>query len=390
MPLETVGADIRRPKPKSKPAAPAAEAEIDADERPKGGSGTTTSAKPQPQSAAMGKVKPTKPRPKPNNKANSKTGGKPTAKLDAKANAKSKSKAAPSEDGSDGDGGSGGEGEGEGEEESEQLPKFDPLRDAPIESDSSDDGIDSDDSGDELTAAELAQISESGFAEEDENIPRADVSIDEVALALAEARELETEREKSRDFTPATATATAGSGKRDTSESAVAAKVAAAAAKPLPAVLTSRLALCNMDWAQVQAVDILVLLKSFLPSVCTVKNVAIYKSEFGKQRMEEESKFGPRALFTDGKSAAAGDANTPATAAAAADFKKKSAKTKSDEPLDSDEEDRRAVYGESDDETEKPIDMERVRAYEKERLRYYYAVIECDNPRTAALIYKEV
>ncbi|OIV93563.1 hypothetical protein TanjilG_04795 [Lupinus angustifolius] len=110
---------------------------------------------------------------------------------------------------------------------------------------------------------------------------------------------------------------------------------------------THRLAVVNMDWRYVKAVDLYVLLSSFVPSNGLIKSVAVYPSEFGIQRMKEEEVRGPVGLFDD-------------------------------ENENSDEES-------SDDD----IDNEKLRAYEKSRMRYYYAVVECDSITTADHIYKE-
>lgn len=75
-----------------------------------------------------------------------------------------------------------------------------------------------------------------------------------------------------------------------------------------------------------QAVDLYVVLSSFLPKDGQILSVAVYPSEFGLQRMKEEEIHGPVGLFDDENE-------------------------KSDE----------------DDEDE--IDYEKLRAYEKSRLR---------------------
>lgn len=107
-----------------------------------------------------------------------------------------------------------------------------------------------------------------------------------------------------------------------------------------------RLALCNMDWDRIKATDILVLCSSFLPKEGSVDNVAIYPSEFGKERMKEEDFSGPSEL------------------------------RKSD--LNEDEEE--------DAETQQA----KLRQYQLNRLKYYYAVITCDSITTAEKIYADL
>jgi hypothetical protein len=51
----------------------------------------------------------------------------------------------------------------------------------------------------------------------------------------------------------------------------------------------------------------------------------------------------------------------------------------------------KSIYDNDDEEEEenKEIDMEKLRAYEKNKLKYYYAVVECDSKSTADHLYKE-
>ncbi|KAF8012696.1 hypothetical protein BT93_I0757 [Corymbia citriodora subsp. variegata] len=107
---------------------------------------------------------------------------------------------------------------------------------------------------------------------------------------------------------------------------------------------TRRLAVLNMDWRHVKSVDLFVLLSSFLPKGGQILSVAVYPSEFGIQRMKEEEIHGPVGLFDDED-----DSN--------------------------------------DDDDEGEIDNEKLRAYEKSRLRYYYGVVECDSTATADYLY---
>ncbi|XP_054239507.1 ESF1 homolog [Indicator indicator] len=107
--------------------------------------------------------------------------------------------------------------------------------------------------------------------------------------------------------------------------------------------VTSRLAVCNMDWDRLKAKDLLALFSSFTPKGGTVFSVKIYPSEFGKERLKEEEQKGPVELF--------------------------------DIPENTTEND--GLY------------REKLREYQFKRLKYYYAVVECDSPETANKIYEE-
>ncbi|KAG7316043.1 hypothetical protein KOW79_020909 [Hemibagrus wyckioides] len=110
--------------------------------------------------------------------------------------------------------------------------------------------------------------------------------------------------------------------------------------------VSCRLAVCNMNWDRIKAKDLLALFSSFKPKGGVVLSVTIYPSEFGKERLKAEQSQGPLELTS-----------LP------------------DDP-EADTEDQR-IY------------REKVRDYQFKRLRYYYAVVECDSPETAAKIYEE-
>ncbi|XP_004686998.1 PREDICTED: ESF1 homolog [Condylura cristata] len=107
--------------------------------------------------------------------------------------------------------------------------------------------------------------------------------------------------------------------------------------------ITRRLAVCNMDWDRLKAKDLLALFNSFKPKGGVVFSVKIYPSEFGKERMKEEQIQGPVELLSI--------------------------------PEDAPEKDWTS--------------REKLRDYQFKRLKYYYAVVECDSPDTASKIYED-
>lgn len=116
---------------------------------------------------------------------------------------------------------------------------------------------------------------------------------------------------------------------------------------------TYRLAACNMDWDRIRAIDLMVLFNSFLPPKGLIKSVVIYPSEFGKQRIQEEEVKGPVELV---------------------------------ESKLSDDEDEGI---ENENEEGSGYHMEKLRQYQLNRLKYYYAVITFDSANSANKIYKE-
>jgi len=105
---------------------------------------------------------------------------------------------------------------------------------------------------------------------------------------------------------------------------------------------THRLAVVNLDWDNIHALDILAVMQSFIPTTSheTIKSIKIYPSDFGKERMQQEAIKGP-AVF-----------DKPGTE-------------------DSDE-----------------VNTTALRNYQLERLRYYYAIIECSSISIANMLYK--
>lgn len=138
--------------------------------------------------------------------------------------------------------------------------------------------------------------------------------------------------------------------------------------------VTKRIAVVNIDWDHIKAVDLMALFTSFAPAGGRVENISIYPSEFGKERMQREELEGPPKEI----------------------FKKRS---DSDSEPDSEESDAESNFSgfDSDEEVKKELlqegndqdfDSDALRTYQLERLRYFYAVIVCSDEGTAHAIYE--
>ena len=122
---------------------------------------------------------------------------------------------------------------------------------------------------------------------------------------------------------------------------------------------TSRLAVVNLDWDRVRAVDLHSLLQSFLSGTGTIKRVSIYPSQFGMERMAHEEQFGPQGIYNeDDASESSSSSSSTAT-----------------------------TYSETtnDDRSAGGVDTEKLRMYEMDKLRYYFAVVECNTVTASKL-----
>ncbi|KAG8183839.1 hypothetical protein JTE90_025722 [Oedothorax gibbosus] len=115
--------------------------------------------------------------------------------------------------------------------------------------------------------------------------------------------------------------------------------------------ITNRLAVCNMDWDRIRAEDLFTVFNSFKSPDGAINSVRIYPSEFGAKRMEDEKLNGPSELV--------------------------------EQTLDPDEE-------EVEDKKGSKYHIEKLRQYQMNRLKYFYAVVECDTPKTADTLYEHL
>ncbi|ANB12825.1 Esf1p [Sugiyamaella lignohabitans] len=134
---------------------------------------------------------------------------------------------------------------------------------------------------------------------------------------------------------------------------------------------TSSFAVVNMDWDNIRAVDLMATLSSFAPARGRIVSVSIYPSEYGKEKMAQEELQGPaKELFVDSKK------------------KSKSKKPVSDEESSDEEEINEKTIIQEDKGEE--VDGSKLRKYQLQRLKYYYAVVKCDSVATAKNIYDNV
>jgi hypothetical protein len=127
---------------------------------------------------------------------------------------------------------------------------------------------------------------------------------------------------------------------------------------------TKRFACVNMDWDNVKSKDLYMAFNSIKPPGGSIISVTVYPSEFGKECMEKENQQGPpKEIFQSGKS-------------------------NGEDEEKSEDEDEGLKHEVGDGEEE--FDQQALRVYQLNKLKYYFAVIECDSVKTAKHIYDEV
>ncbi|KAK4125708.1 hypothetical protein N657DRAFT_669937 [Parathielavia appendiculata] len=146
--------------------------------------------------------------------------------------------------------------------------------------------------------------------------------------------------------------------------------------------ITNRFAVVNMDWDHIKSIDLMALFSSFVPAGGRIEKVSIYPSEFGKSRMQREEVEGPpREIFRKGKESDNSDNKDEED-----DEDSSASESEDDEDAteDSDEEVKKELLQEGNDQD---FDSDALRAYQMDRLRYYYAVVVCSDKNTAHKIY---
>eukprot|EP01023_Acetabularia_acetabulum_P051071 TRINITY_DN5607_c0_g2_i1.p1 TRINITY_DN5607_c0_g2~~TRINITY_DN5607_c0_g2_i1.p1 ORF type:complete len:539 (-),score=130.25 TRINITY_DN5607_c0_g2_i1:1309-2925(-) len=116
---------------------------------------------------------------------------------------------------------------------------------------------------------------------------------------------------------------------------------------------SKRLAIVDLLWSKIRAEDILLVMRSFVPDGGIIKCVTVYPSDYGLEQMKNESLQGPQIIFNQSQPI------------------QESADEQDADDSDLDELKQRLVI------------------YERSKLRWYYAVVECDSVHTAEVLYNE-
>ncbi|KFY48792.1 hypothetical protein V495_01027 [Pseudogymnoascus sp. VKM F-4514 (FW-929)] len=132
--------------------------------------------------------------------------------------------------------------------------------------------------------------------------------------------------------------------------------------------VTKRIAVVNLDWDNIRAVDLYSVFSSFVSGSGRIEHLAVYKSEYGKERMEREEMEGPpKEIF--------------------ARQKEEDDESRDSEEDTEDEEERIKQDLLKPDDGEE-FDSGALRQYQLERLRYFYAVITFSDPQIAHRVYE--
>ena len=151
--------------------------------------------------------------------------------------------------------------------------------------------------------------------------------------------------------------------------------------------VTRRLAVVNLDWDNIRAVDLMAVFESFAKGrggLGTVEEVAVYPSDFGKERMRREETEGPpRELF-------AGVSKRKGISAEESESESESEESSREDEYGEEDEDARIRKSMIKEDTGEEYSSANLRRYQLERLRYYYAVLTCSSTALANHIYQNV
>ncbi|KAL8997192.1 MAG: hypothetical protein Q9169_003458 [Polycauliona sp. 2 TL-2023] len=143
--------------------------------------------------------------------------------------------------------------------------------------------------------------------------------------------------------------------------------------------VTSRIAVVNLDWDNIRAADLMAVFSSFVPVAGAIQKVSIYPSDFGRERIQKEEMEGPpKEIFSHSKMN--GHPEGP-------EF---GLEDRNEDASSSEEDEEQIKKSLLQEETSQDFNSAKLRRYQLERLRYYYAVLICSSSAVAQTIYEAV
>ncbi len=142
--------------------------------------------------------------------------------------------------------------------------------------------------------------------------------------------------------------------------------------------LTSRIAVVNLDWDNIRAADLMAVFSSFTPGNGRILKILVYPSEFGRERMEREEMEGPP-----------GEIFAQSRPNRQEDDASSSSGDDEDDILD-DDNDENIKKSLLKEDSGHEFNSAKLRRYQLERLRYFYAVLICSSKEVAQTIYEAV
>jgi NUC153 domain len=173
---------------------------------------------------------------------------------------------------------------------------------------------------------------------------------------------------------------------------------------------THRLAVIGLDWSNARAVDIFASLQSFCPPGKLLAEVKVVPSKFGMERLAVEAKFGPQVLSgmdadvvhdvvgasvnktvdakaseSEGVNAGEGESGSGSEG----ERDSESGESESDSDCESESVGDNVVETAMDRDARKQEEQNQMRKYEQERLKYFYAIADFDDAKTAEAVYEQ-
>ncbi|KAG2374701.1 hypothetical protein C9374_010445 [Naegleria lovaniensis] len=150
---------------------------------------------------------------------------------------------------------------------------------------------------------------------------------------------------------------------------------------------TKRFAVMNCDWNLVDSSDLYVLFSSMAPSSGRVISVTVYLSDFGKQQLEYEAIHGPGSLhYTEEEKQKEEELKKKIKEAKEDNRKNRLVKRRGKKNSEDVKLTQTVEEAEGDTSMLDPV---KVREYELRKMKYYFAVVECDSVQTAVYLYNE-